>query len=128
MSTLFQRPVGRRTILKQGVGLLVAPLILPRIGLKAASDRINVASIGVGIMGNGNMRRMLSNPDLQLVAVCDVDEWRLNDARDTVETAYAAEMKRGNYKGVSATKDFREILARPDIDAVLIATGDRWHA
>ncbi len=79
-------------------------------------------------MGNGNMRRMLSNPDLQLVAVCDVDEWRLNDARDTVETAYAAETKRGNYKGVSATKDFREILARPDIDAVLIATGDRWHA
>ena len=87
-------------MLKQGAGLLVAPLILPRIGLKAASDRINVASIGVGIMGNGNMRRMLSNPDLQLVAVCDVDEWRLNDARDTVETAYAAEIKRGNYKGV----------------------------
>jgi predicted dehydrogenase len=128
MSTLFQRPIGRRAVLKQGVGLLVAPFILPRIGLKAASDRINVASIGIGIMGNGNMRRMLSNPDIQLVAVCDVDEWRLNDARDTVETAYAAEMKRGNYKGVAATKDFREILARPDIDAVLIATGDRWHA
>ena len=128
MSHLLHRRIGRRTILKQGAGLLVAPLILPRIGLKAASDRINVASIGVGIMGNGNMRRMLSNPDLQLVAVCDVDEWRLNDARDTVETAYAAETKRGNYKGVSATKDFREILARPDIDAVLIATGDRWHA
>ncbi len=100
MSTLLQRRIGRRTILKQGAGLLAAPWILPRIGLKAASDRINVASIGVGIMGNGNMRRMLSNPDLQLVAVCDVDEWRLNDARDTVETAYAAETKRGNYKGV----------------------------
>ena len=120
--------IDRRTLLKQGAGLLVAPWILPRIGLKAASERINVASIGVGIMGNGNLRRMLSNPDLQVVAVCDVDEWRLNDARDTVETAYAAEIKRGNYKGVAATKDFREILARPDIDAVLIATGDRWHA
>ena len=89
---------------------------------------MNVASIGIGMMGNGNIRRMLSNPDLQLVAVCDVDEWRLNDARGTVETAYAAETKRGNYKGVTANKDFREILARPDIDAVLIATGDRWHA
>src|SRR5688500_1103006 len=120
--------VDRRTLLKNVAGLRVEPLILPRIGLKAASERINVASIGVGIMGNGNLRRMLSNPDLQVVAVCDVDEWRLNDARDTVGTAYAAETKRGNYKGVIGTKDFREILARPDIDAVLIATGDRWHA
>ncbi len=128
MSTLFQRPIDRRTLLKQGAGLLAAPWILPRIGLKAASERITVASIGVGIMGNGNLRRMVSNPDLQVVAVCDVDDWRLNDAKNTVETAYAAETKRGNYKGCAATKDFREILARPDIDAVLIATGDRWHA
>ena len=80
----------RRTLLKRGAGMIAASWILPRIGLKAASDRIAVASIGVGIMGNGNLRRMLSNPDLQVVAVCDVDEWRLNDARDTVETAYAA--------------------------------------
>ena len=120
--------IDRRTLLKRGGGLLAASWILPRVGLKAASERINVASIGVGIMGNGNLRRMLSNPDLQVVAVCDVDEWRLNDARDTVETAYALETKRGNYKGAMATKDFREILARPDVDAVLIATGDRWHA
>ena len=120
--------IDRRTLLKQGAGLLAAPWVLPRIGLKAASERITVASIGVGIMGNGNLRRMVSNPDLQVVAVCDVDEWRLNDAKNTVETAYAAETKRGNYKGCTATKDFREILARPDIDAVLIATGDRWHA
>ena len=61
---------------------------------------MNVAYIGVGMMGNGHLRRMLSNPDLQVVAVCDVDEWRLNDARAQVETAYAAETKRGNYKGV----------------------------
>jgi predicted dehydrogenase len=120
--------IDRRTLLKRGAGLLAASWVLPRIGLKAASERITVASIGIGIMGNGNLRRMLSNPDLQVVAVCDVDEWRLNDARDTVETAYAAATKRGTYKGCMATKDFREILARPDIDAVLIATGDRWHA
>ena len=128
MSTSPKNTIDRRTLLKQGAGLLAAPWILPRIGLKAASERITVASIGVGIMGNGNLRRMVSNPDLQVVAVCDVDEWRLNDAKNTVETAYAAETKRGNYKGCAATKDFREILARPDIDAVLIATGDRWHA
>ena len=128
MGNGLKNGIGRRTLLKRGGALLAASWILPRVGLKAASERINVASIGVGIMGNGNLRRMLSNPDLQLVGVCDVDEWRLNDARDTVETAYAMETKRGNYKGVMATKDFREILARPDVDAVLIATGDRWHA
>src|SRR4029450_9348807 len=56
MGSLLQRPVGRRTILKQGVGLLVAPLILPRIGLKAASDRTSVASSRVGVMGNRSMQ------------------------------------------------------------------------
>ncbi len=100
MSTLFQRPIGRRTILKQGVGLLAAPWVLPRIGLKAASERISVASIGVGIMGNGNLRRMVSNPDLQVVAVCDVDDWRLNDAKNTVETAYAAATKQWKLQGL----------------------------
>src|SRR6185436_16936926 len=128
MAIGLKNGMDRRTLLKRGAGMIAASWALPRIGLKAASERIAVASIGVGIMGNGNLRRMLSNPDLQVAAVCDVDEWRLNDARDTVETAYAAATKHGNYKGCMATKDFREILARPDIDAVLIATGDRWHA
>ena len=55
MGIRLKNGIDRRTLLKQGAGLLVAPLILPRIGLKAASDRINVASIGIGIMGNGNI-------------------------------------------------------------------------
>ena len=80
------------------------------------------------MMGRAHLRRMVSNPDVQILAVCDVDEWRLNDAKAQVETAYAAETKRGTYKGCTAYTDFRELLARPDIDAVLIATGDRWHA
>lgn len=120
--------IDRRTLLKQGAGLLAAPWVLPRVGLLAANERITVGFIGIGIMGFGHLRRMVSNPDVQVVAVCDVDEWRVNDAKNTVETAYAAETKRGNYKGCSTYKDFRQILARPDIDAVLIATGDRWHA
>src|SRR5262245_37374254 len=99
MGTGLKHGIDRRTLLKRGAGLLAAPWVLPRVGLKGASDRISVASIGGGIMGNGNLRRMVSNPDLQVVAVCDVDEWRLNDARDTVETAYAAATKHGTYKG-----------------------------
>lgn len=129
MDTMLQRPVGRRTILKQGIGLLSAPwLIAPRLNAAQPSDRVTVGFIGVGMMGRGHLRRMVSNPDVQVVAVCDVDQWRRDDARAQVETAYAAEMKRGTYKGCAAYTDFRELLARPDIDAVLIATGDRWHA
>lgn len=129
MRTLIQRTVGRRTILKQGAGLLAAPwLISPRLNAAPPSDRVALGFIGIGMMGRGHLRRMLSNPDIQVVAVCDVDQWRVNDAKAQVETAYAAEQKRGTYKGCEAYGDFRELLARPDIDAVLIATGDRWHA
>jgi predicted dehydrogenase len=129
MGTLLQRRVGRRTILKQGAGLLAAPWVLfPRVGAAAPSERVTVGFIGIGMMGRAHLRRMVSNPDAQILAVCDVDQWRLNDARAQVETAYAAEQKRGTYKGCAAYTDFRELLARPDIDAVLIATGDRWHA
>jgi predicted dehydrogenase len=129
MSTFFQGRVGRRTLLKQGIGLLAAPwLISPRVHAAAPSDRVTVGFIGIGMMGRGHLRRMLSNPDVQILAVCDVDQWRMKDAQAQVEAAYAAEQKAGTYKGCAAYTDFRELLARPDIDAVLIATGDRWHA
>jgi predicted dehydrogenase len=128
MSNLLQRRIDRRTILKQGAGLLAAPWLLPpRFHAAPPSDRVALGFIGIGMMGRGHLRRMVSNPDVQIMAVCDVDQWRVNDAKAQVETAYAAETKRGTYKGCMAYGDFRELLARPDIDAVLIATGDRWH-
>jgi predicted dehydrogenase len=131
MSTQFQRRVGRRTLLKQGVGLLAAPLVLSsKVQGRALppSERITIGFIGVGMMGRAHLRRMVSNPDVQILAVCDVDEWRLRDAQGQVDAAYAAWQKGGTYKGCAAYTDFREVLARQDIDAVLISTGDRWHA
>jgi predicted dehydrogenase len=128
MSTWLDHRIGRRTLLKQGAALVTAPWVLPRAGLVAASERVTVGFIGIGMMGRSHVRRMVSNPDVQILAVCDVDGRRLNEAKVLVETAYAAEQKRGAYKGCAAYKDFRELLARQDIDAVLIATGDRWHA
>lgn len=131
MSTSEARRVGRRTLLKQGVGLLAAPLILSSRAdgrQLPPSERVTVAFIGVGMMGRSHLRRMVSNRDVHILAVCDVDEWRLKDAQAQVNTAYAAWQKDGSYKGCAAYTDFREILARPDIDAVLIASGDRWHA
>jgi predicted dehydrogenase len=65
---------------------------------------------------------------VQVVAVCDVHKGRLDDAVERVHKAYAKERESGAYKGVAAFQDFRELLARPEVDAVVIGTPDHWHA
>jgi hypothetical protein len=97
-------------------------------GAPSPNDRINIGVIGHGMMGRGHLRDFLRYPDARVVAVCDVDRWRRDDGKAVVEGAYAAGRKSGQYRGCAAYVDLRELLARPDIDAVLIATGDRWHA
>jgi predicted dehydrogenase len=64
----------------------------------------------------------------RVVAVCDVDSHRLDDAQWLAEKIYSAELGKGTSKGVDAYRDFRELLARPDIDGVLIVSPDFWHA
>lgn len=140
--------VSRRTFLKTSAALAagaalgthrltvaaVAPLILPgrargADGQVAASNRINLAFIGTGRqMFYANLPMFLASPDVQVVAVCDVDRWRADQARQKVEAAYAEAAPSGNYKGCAVYEDFREMLARPDIDAVMISTPDHWHA
>jgi predicted dehydrogenase len=94
----------------------------------AASDRINLAFIGVGTMGRGHVGRFLGHGDVQVVAVSDVVQERAKHARDMVEKRYADATKSGAYKGCKTYNDFRELLKRDDIDAVVIATPDHWHA
>ena len=77
--------------------------------------------IGVGGMGRANMDNFLGQADCQVVAVCDVDANHLKGAKETVDARY------GN-TDCAAYKDFRELLARADIDAVMIATPDHWHS
>jgi predicted dehydrogenase len=94
----------------------------------APSERITLGFIGVGMMGRGHVRCFAYYPEAQIIAVCDVDRWRREDAKRTVEAEYRAQQSRGAYRGCRAYNDLRELLARDDIDAVVIATGDRWHA
>jgi predicted dehydrogenase len=92
------------------------------------NNRINLGMIGIGMMGRDHLGGFLGNPNVQVVAVCDVHRMRREDAVQRVHRAYAAPRKAGNYTGCAQFVDFRELLARRDIDAVVIATPDHWHA
>ena len=122
----------RRRFLKTvGAGLAV-PSILPacalgRDGAVAPNDRIGLGFIGIGMMGQGHLRLCLQYPQARVLAVCDVDRWRRENARQVVEQTYAAAAGTAGGSGCTAHNDLRELLARPDIDAVVIATGDNWH-
>jgi len=84
--------------------------------------------IGVGRQGRKvNLRGFLHSPEAVVLAVCDVDAWRLENARRDVEGFYASRKRSGRYRGCTAHRDFREVLAREDIDAVMVSTPDHWH-
>jgi predicted dehydrogenase len=94
----------------------------------APGDRIGLGFIGVGTMARGHLGFFLGRSDVQVLAVCDVDRTRRESAKKTVEERYAEKIKSGQYKGCASVIDFRDVLSRKDIDAVVIATPDHWHA
>lgn len=118
--------IARREFLRSSASLagaaVLAPAIVPAsvFGADAPSERITVGAIGVGRMGNGDLGEALGLKQVQVVAVCDVDSNRAKAAKERVEKHYAG-------KGCAAYGDFRELIARDDIDAVQIATPDHWH-
>jgi myo-inositol 2-dehydrogenase/D-chiro-inositol 1-dehydrogenase len=122
--------VTRREFLKSSAGAaMLIPTIVPAsvFGADAPSERITVGAIGVGRMGNGDLGEALGLGHVQVIAVCDVDSNRVKAAKDRVEKHYANKKPGGGYKGCTAYGDFRELIAREDIDAVQIATTDHWH-
>ena len=118
----------RRRLLKAAGGagaVLLAPCIVPssvlgKDGAVAPSERIVLGALGIGGRGTGDLRCFMDNPDVQFVAICDIRKIRREAVKEMADTHY------GN-QDCDTYRNMHEILARPDIDAMLIATGDRWH-
>jgi predicted dehydrogenase len=120
----------RRTFLKRtasaasvafGLPCIVPGSVLGKDGHVAASERVVLGSIGVGSMGKGDMKGLMRVDGVQIVAVCDVFQNRREAAKKMADEHY-------DTKDCRTYGDFRDLLARKDIDAVCITTQDHWHA
>lgn len=124
-------PLSRRQFLRRSLATAaVAPYILPTLarGQAAPNNRVTLGVIGTGLMGNSHLDGIVRYPEVQIVAVCDVHRGRREDARQKVEQGYAERTASGDFKGVDAYNEYERVLERDDIDAVLIAAPDHWHA
>ncbi len=119
----MNRQVSRRQVLSTAAAAFAVPYVVSSRArsANAPSERITMGAIGLGNQGLHNLKSFLTFDDVRVLAVCDVDAGHLRRAKETVDAAY------GN-KDCATYKDFREVLARSDLDTVLIATPDHWHA
>jgi len=118
--------ISRRRFLAVTGATVAAPVLAPASVLggesqPAPSNRITMGVVGWGMMGPGNTDAFLNQKDCQVVAACDLDQKHLEQALNKINGHY------GN-KDCKAYKDYRELMARKDIDAVMLAVPDHWHA
>jgi len=131
----------RRQFLQASAAAGVAPLVVSHsvFGAKAPSNRLNLALIGAGNQSRVDLPSVLRFHDVQVVAVCDVNKGSYGYARpehflgrepvgNSVNEYYAKKTGAGTYRGCDLHADFREVLARDDIDAVMVILPDHWHA
>jgi predicted dehydrogenase len=141
----MSRNQSRRAFLKSSTfataAVLGVPTILPSsvFGANAPSKRVTMGIIGCGNQSSIDIPEFLSNEDCQILAVCDVNKASYGyktptqflgrePQREFVEKHYAEKSPSGSYKGCKAYSDFRDVLARKDIDAIAIIAPDHWHA
>jgi predicted dehydrogenase len=113
----------RRQFIAKSAAAIGFPTIVPAsvFGQNAPSNKITMAVLGWGMMGPGNTAKFLNEADCQIVAACDIDKGNLQKALNTINNSY----KNKDCKGYH---DYREVMARKDIDTVMIAIPDNWHA
>lgn len=126
--------IRREFIQKAGamaIGGMVIPTIIPSsvMGKNAPGNRINIGMIGTGRQAiSANLKGgFLKLDNCQVIAVNDVDSWRMNYAKNLINDSYSS-AKGLKYKGVKSYNDYRYLLDNKDIDAVMISTTDHWHA
>lgn len=107
----------RRQFFKSTAPLILPAAVLGRAGAVAPNEKVRLACIGVGGQGTSNLRAFLADERVQVVAICDVDGQHRERALELAKLTKA-----------DGFNDFREVLARGDVDAVMIATPDHWHA
>ena len=118
---LSRRRFLRNTALTLGVPTIIPGSALGLNGAVAPSNRIVVGGIGLGPRGREVLKSFLSQSDVQFVMIADVQKTRREVIRVMVNRQY-------NNQDCAETRDMFDVLGRKDIDAVVIATGDRWHA
>ncbi len=123
------RKPSRRDFLRASAAA-AAPMIVPAsvFGTQekaAPSNRLTLGFVGTGTMNYGHLRRAQGTAEVQILAVCDVDKNRREFCRKKVNEGYG---KDTTYKGCETYNDYMELIGRKDIDAVMIATPDHWHA
>lgn len=126
----------RRAVLRSagaGIAALGFPTIVPSSvlgadGATAPSDRIQIAQIGFGWIGGSHLDTLLNRKDVRYVAACDVNGQKLAEVRHKIAAKYTEDPARAGNADCAGYGDFREMLARSDLDAVVIATPDHWHA
>jgi len=127
--------MSRRAVLARTVGLAAGSLLVPQVvpgralgfGAVPPSDRVNVGLIGCGGRGTYESRCLAGSDKCQFVAVCDPWDSKTQRAQQLFQQIYAERFGQGAFRGCDRYRDFRELLARPDVDAVYIATADHWH-
>jgi hypothetical protein len=136
------KKITRRKFLRYGALGAAAAVSMPTIirsgvlsanGAIAPGNQITIGQVGFGWIGGSHLGTMLGRKDVRYVAACDVNGKKLEEVRQRIEATYGERYGgerygKENYRGCAAYRDYRQMLARQDLDAVIIATPDHWHA